>query len=194
MLFQSDFGLTYDSSVVATAGNTSTTAITIANSGSTAPCAVRAKATNSLAIGSGGQFSIYTDGGTTPIMTAVTPTAATPIALTGFSGVTLSWSAGTVVNNDTWDAAAAAWTDQAASPHNASSSGGTRPIITPGTGGKLGTKGNGTNTRFTTSLGALAAPATTNQYMYVLARMLSTPAGNASICSIPGGTSFGIYC
>lgn len=193
-LFQSDIGLAYDATAVATSGNTSTTAITISTIPTTAPCALLVKATNSATIPAA-TFSIYADGGTTPFMTGVTPTAGTPIALTGVgTGVSLTWSAGTGVTNDTWKAAAAQWNDQAASPHHGTASGTARPIITPGTGGKLGLLGNGTTTTLATTLALPAAPATTNQYVYLLARMTATPGGNASLCGVPGGSFVGIYC
>lgn len=195
-LFQADRGLNYDTTLAATTGNTSTTAVTIANSSSVATCAVLVRATNSATIPAA-TFNVYTDGtGTTPIMTGVTPTAGVPVALTGFPGVTLTWSAGTGVNNDTWNAAAATWTDQATSPHNATAAGTARPIITPGTGGKIGLKGDGslTNMASTLNLSGGGAPSATNLYVYVLARMLSTPGGNACLYGVPGGTRIGIYC
>lgn len=193
-LFQSDVGLAYDAAAVATAGNTSTTTIAIANSGSTAPCALLIKSTNTLAIGSGATFSIYADGGTTPFMTGVTPTAGVGVALTGVgAGATLTWTAGTSVTNDTWKSATNLWNDQASSPHNGTSSGANRPLIVPGTGGKLALSGNGTNTNLATTFNFPAAPATTNQYIYLLARLTATPGGNAALCAVPGGGTFAIY-
>ena len=194
LAFQSDKGLVYNGTLAPTSGNTSTTAVTLTNSGSTAPAALRVKATNSSTVGSGATFNIYTDGGTTPIMTGVTPTAATPITLTGLPSVALLWSAGAGVTNDTWDATAITWTDQASVPHNASQATLTsQPIITPGTGGKLGLKGNATTTTLQTLL-TLPAPGTTPSYIFVLARMLSTPSANAAIVASGGGTAIGIYC
>jgi hypothetical protein len=111
---QTDLGLTYGGTPLATAGNTSTTVLTLSGTLTTVPVPIWAKATNTLAIGAGATFSVYYDGlGVTPAMTGVTPTAGVGVALTGAAtGLTLTWAAGTSVNNDSWKATCSALADQ----------------------------------------------------------------------------------
>jgi hypothetical protein len=197
LAMQSDIGVTYDTAVTLNAGGTSTSVVTLGGTLTNAQVPVLVKATNSATVGSGATFDISYDGGSTFAMTGVTPTAATPVALTGTgigAGRTLTWAAGTGVTNDTWEAYAAGWADGATSPHNATATtAAKRPKITVGTGGKPGLLGNGTSTAFTTTL-ILPQPSVTPTHIYVVGRAPTNPASNRCIAGAAGGASifFGI--
>lgn len=117
---QADLGLTYGATPFATAGNTSTTVLTLSGALATTPVPILFKATNTLAIGAGATFNVYYDGlGVTPAMTAVTPSIGVPVALTGAAtGLSSTWAAGASVTNDTWSATCAALADQTANGNN----------------------------------------------------------------------------
>ncbi len=72
---QTDVGLTYDTAVTATAGNTSTSVITLGGTLTSAMVPILVKATNSATVGSGATFDVSYDGGSTFAMTGVTPAA-----------------------------------------------------------------------------------------------------------------------
>lgn len=138
---QTDLGLTYGGTPLATAGNTSTTVLAITGSLATVPVPIWAKATNTLAIGAGAQFNIYYDGlGFTPAMAGVTPTAGVPVALTGAgTGLSIAWAAGSSVNNNSWKATCSALADQTANGwHYSQAAASKQPVITVGLNGKVG--------------------------------------------------------
>lgn len=138
-ILQSDVGVIYSTTMQPVAGNTATTVVSLTDARSSALTAipVQIKATNALAIGSGGQFSVSFDFGSTYPITGITPTAGTPVALSGLgAGISLTWAAGTVVLNNVWNAAAATWNDRTTNAKNATQATLSRqPIIIPGPNG-----------------------------------------------------------
>lgn len=180
---QADRGLTYGTTPRATAGNTSTTVITQGGTAPTVPVPVTYKATNSLAIGSGGAFSISFDGGSTFAMTGVVPTAGTPVNLTGAGvNITATWSAGTVVNNDTWKATGASFVDQSGNSVTwAQATAANQPIITIGANGHVGLLFDGIasflhNAAFTQTAGTM---------LWIIAKQI----GTGSFLTIVGSES-----
>lgn len=160
---QTDLGMTYGGTPLPTAGNTSTTALTLTGSLATVPVPIWVKATNTLAIGSGAQFNIYYDGtGTTPTMTGMTPSAGTPLPLTGAgTGLSLTWSAGNSVTNDTWKAVSSALADQSgAALHYSQASPSLQPLLTTGLNGFPGLLFDGINDYFSSSLNLPASSVT----------------------------------
>lgn len=138
LVLQADKGLTFGGTLKLT--GTSTSVVTLSGSTPATPVPIMAKCTTAANIGSGAQFSIYYDGGTTPAMTSVTPAVATPVALTGAaSGQSISWAAGSAILNDTWKATASALADQSGNGKNAIQATATKqPIVTPGYNGRVG--------------------------------------------------------
>lgn len=197
--FQTDQGFTYGGTLRAVAGNTSTTVVTLtgAPTGGTIP--IRAKATNTLAVGAGAQFSIYSDGGTTPFMTGVTPTAATPVALTGVgAGASLTWSAGTGVTNDAWDATCAGLADlNGITAANLVQANVTKQgIVTVGVNGRRGILLDGVDDFYSYQLASIVAPATQpvffwlafKQATYAGKGVLADPSGAACLVFGTGST------
>lgn len=159
-MLQSDLGLTYGGTLLANAGNTSTTVLTLTGSLATTPVPLWAVATNTLAIGAGAAFNIYVDGlGVTPLMSGVVPAAGAPIPLNGAaSGLSLTWSVGTSVITDGWKATCAGLADQTANGKDAIQVGVTRqPVITRGLNGKPGLQFDGVNDVLTSTVGTLLA-------------------------------------
>lgn len=183
---QTDLGITYGGTLLATAGNTSTTILTLTGSLSTVPVPILVKSTNTLAIGAGAQFSISFDGGSTFAMTGVTPAVATPVPLTGAgAGLSMTWAAGTSVTNDTWNATDSAWADQSGTGNHFSQPGVTQqPIITVGVNGKPGLLFDGVNDTLDCSTLSFVAPATTPIFRALVARALSWTASDILIGSL----------
>lgn len=136
---QTDLGLTYAGTLLANAGNTSTTVQTFTGALIGVPVSIWTKAINTLAIGAGAQFNIYYDGlGVTPsAQSPVTPAIGTPIALTGAgTGLSVAWAAGTSINNDGWKAASSALNDQTANAlHYTQGAAGFQPLVALGLNG-----------------------------------------------------------
>ncbi len=165
---QSDLGLTYGGTPLPTAGNTSTTALTLTGSLAGVPVPIWWKATNTLAIGAGAMFTIYYDGaGVTPAMTGVTPTAGVPVPLTGAAtGLSIAWSAGTSVNNDTWKATCAALADQGPGAKHYAQAGPTlQPVVALALNGFPGLLFDGVDDVLSCTTLTLPAPATTPTYV-----------------------------
>lgn len=183
---QTDLGLTYGGTPLPTAGNISTTALTLTGALATVGVPIWAKSTNTLAIGAGAAFNIYYDGtGTTPAMVGVVPVAATPVPLTGAgNGLSLTWSAGTSVTNDTWKATCAALADQSAAAKHYSQAGATlQPLIATGLNGKPSLSFDGVNDVINSTL-TLPAPGTTPTYLAGVWR-LNNFAGSAVLIGDP---------
>lgn len=176
---QTDLGLTYGGTPLAAAANTSTTVLTLTGSLATVPVPILAKSTITLAVGSGAQFSIYYDGGTTPAMVGVTPTAGVPIALTGAgTGLLIAWAAGSSVTNDTWQATCAGLADQSGNAKDYSQAGATQqPVLTVGLLGKPGLLFDGANDVLNSAL-ALVAPGTTPHYFWAVFRQITWTASD----------------
>ncbi len=115
-IVQSNIGILYGSTPLASAGNTSTTIVALSGVITGTPVPVWIKATNSNIVGLsiGPTFDIYYDGAFVLAgMSGVTPISGVPIPLTGAgAGLSLTWTAGTSVASDTWKATAASWIDQ----------------------------------------------------------------------------------
>ena len=175
---QTDLGLTYGGTPLATAGNTSTTVLTLSGTLTTVPVPIWAKATNTLAIGAGATFSVYYDGlGVTPAMTGVTPTAGVGVALTGAgTGLTLTWAAGTSVNNDSWKATCSALADQSGNVVNATQGvASAQPLVATGLNGVASLLFDGANQFLAYTL-ALPAPGTTPTFFWAVWRYMSVQA------------------
>ncbi len=191
---QTDRGLTYGATPLATAGNTSTTVLTLSGTITGPYIPVLAKATNTLAIGAGATFNIYYDGvGTLPAMSGVTPTAGTPVALTGAgAGLFIAWAAGTSVTNDTWNATAAGLADQTLNGKNATQATATKqPILTIGVNGKPELLHDGVDDELDSSVGSLIGGAVPYQIIIVARRLVNTP----SRAYVGGASNTGVvYC
>jgi len=173
-IIQTDLGSAYSATCAPTTGNTSTTAVSLSGTASGVLVPVMAKATSSASIGAGATFSIYYDGGTTPAMTGVTPTAGVPVALTGAgSGISLSWSAGTSVTNDSWKAAWATLADQSGNGKTYTQATATKQlIVSPGLNGRVGAQSDGV--RFAVSTVGWGAPSAGSPiYTTMIFRQLS---------------------
>jgi hypothetical protein len=168
-VFQSDRGLTYGATPLATAGNTSTTVLTLSGAITGPYVPVLVKATNSATIPAA-TFSISFDNGSTFSMTGVTPTAGVGIPLTGAgAGLTLTWAAGTGVTNDTWNATSSAAADQTANGNNYSqATAAKQPTLGALLNGKPGLQFLQARATFMSSALNLAAPATTNVSLYTV--------------------------
>lgn len=157
---QTDLGLTYGGTPVATAGNTSTTVLTLTGTLGTVAVPIWAVSTNTLAIGAGAAFNIYYDGlGVTPAMTGVTPTAGVGVALTGAgTGLTMTWAAGTSVNANSWKACCSALADQSGNAKDqVSASLNLQPLIALGLNGMPALSFDGSNDRLSSAL-AISVP------------------------------------
>lgn len=168
---QTDLGLTYGGTPLATAGNTSTTVLTLTGTLPTVPVPILIKSTNSLDIDAGAQFSISYDQGSTFAMTGVTPSAGVPVALTGSAtGLSIAWAAGTSVTNDTWNATSSGWADQSGNGNNyAQANAAKQPLIILGLGGKPALSWDGVDDSFVSSL-SLPAPGTTPHSVFAVFR------------------------
>lgn len=172
---QTDLGLTYGGTMLATTGNTSATVLTLSGALATAPVPILVKATNSAAVGSGATFSIYYDGGTVAAMTLVTPTGGVPVPLTGAAtGLSLTWTTAASVTNDTWNATCAGLADQSGNGwHYSRALASAQPLITVGLNGHAGIAG-GTAGQARNMLSVLALPRTTTPVMcFVVVRALA---------------------
>lgn len=197
--FQTDQGFSYGGTLRAAAGNTSTTIVTMTGAPTARVIPIRAKSTNTLAIGAGAQFSIFADGGTTPFMTGVTPTAATPVALTGVgASASLTWAAGTSVTNDAWDATMAGLADlNGITTANLAQANVTKQgIVTVGVNGRPGVLIDGVDDFYSYQLASIVAPATQPLFMwlafkqvtYLAGQVFGDPGGNACLVLGNGGT------
>lgn len=170
---QTNLGLTYGGSLRPAASNTATATVALGGTltGQVA-VPIQVKATNSLAIGSGGTVNVYYDGGTTPIQSGLAPSAGVPIPLSGAaSGLYITLSAGTLVNNNTWDATCAALADQTVGAvHWSEATALLQPIIGVGVNGIPSLK-FGIGAEKLTSLLNMPAPGTTPWAMAAVLRM-----------------------
>ena len=192
---QSDLGLTYGGTPLATAGNTSTTVLTLSGTLGTVPVPIWAKATNTLSIGSGAQFSIYYDGtGTTAAMTGVTPTAGVGVALTGAgTGLTLTWGAGASVTNDSWKATCSALADQSGNAvHASQATPSAQPLVATGLNGVASLLFDGANQFLSYTL-ALPAPGTTPTFFWAVWRYMSVQATTRCFTGDTPGTGMLFY-
>jgi hypothetical protein len=186
---QTDLGLTYGGTPLANAGNTSTTVLTLSGTISGAYVPVLVKATNTNAIGSGAQFSISYDSGSTFAMTGVTPTAATPIALTGAgAGLLMAWSAGSGVANDRWQATCAGLADNSGNGKNYSqATASLQPVITIGLNGKPGLLFDGVDDYLASAL-AVSLP-----YKIWAVFRITASSGSQAIYFGPSAVSAGFF-
>jgi hypothetical protein len=172
---QTDLGLTYGGTPLATAGNTSTTVLTLSGALTTVPVPILAKSTNTASLPTA-TFNLYADGGTTPFMTGVTPTAGVGVPLTGpATGLTMTWAAGTGVTNDTWNATCATLADQVGAANLTQGTPAAQPIIATGLNGHASITTNGT-TQFMLYTLDLPAPLATNIFVWWVGRLLASPA------------------
>lgn len=173
--------LLYGSTPVATTGNTSTTIVSLSGVLSTVAVPIWVKSTNSASIGAGATFNVYYDGaGTTPAMTGITPTAGTPVALTGAgASMSITFTAGTSVNGNSWKATCAGLVDQSGNMLDYTQLDITaQPIVTAGVNGKPGILGDGVNDVLASAC-SLPAPGTTPWCGFLVARRPTTAAANA---------------
>jgi len=180
---QADRGLSYGSTPLPTAGNTSVTAMTIGGTSPNPPVPVLVKAENTATVGSGATFSIYYDGtGVTPAMTGVALTA-TPTALTGAgTNLTLAASVAASVANDTWKATAASNSDQSGNSLPYSQSDVTaQPIITAGANGHVALLFDGVNDFYGSSLNSVAG-----MQMWLVVKQVAFSANTRLVCSGTG--------
>lgn len=181
-VLQFEFGLLYGSVPKATAGNTSTTIPSLSGVIAGVPVPIWIVATNSASIGSGATFAIYYDGGVTPAMAGVTPTAGVPVALTGAGlGMSVTFTMGTSVNTNSWRATCAGITDQ--SDNNKDSVQATiakQPVVTVGVNGKPGLLFDGADDTLLSAL-ALPVPGTTPWCGGIVMRRPTTTAGNTRL-------------
>lgn len=187
-VLQTDRGLTYGGTMRASAANTSTTVVSLTGLLPTSPVPIWVKATNTLAVGSGAQFGVYFDGlGVTPA-TTVTPTAGSPIALGGAgAGLSLTWSAGNSVSNDSWKATCAALADQTVNAkHVTQATAAAQPIVTSGLNGKVGLLFDGVDDYLSGTVGTLLAGV---YIVLVVGRITASFPGNNSL--VGGGGFFG---
>lgn len=195
-IWQSNLGLTYGGTPLANAGNTSTTVLSLTGSLATAPIPIWWKATNTAAIGAGATFDIFYDGaGVTPAMSGVTPTAGTPVALTGAAtGLSTTWAAGNSVSGDIWKATCSALADQSGNGKTLSQGvAAQQPIVVSGLNGKVFVQFDSTNDFLLSTL-LLAQPATTNVSIYTVLASATNGAqpiylGVASTVTITGPTT-----
>jgi hypothetical protein len=189
-VLQSDRGLTYGGTLLANAANTSTTVVTLTGSLATAPVPIRVKSSISASVGAGAAFDVSFDGGATYPVTLIVPSVATPVALpTPALGLSLTWSAGTGVINDTWDATHAANADQSGNAKNFSQPVAIKqPIVGVGINGKASLLTLAARNLVAESTLALAAPGTQNRTQYFVFRCT---ANEASQQDFFGGSASG---
>lgn len=188
---QTDLGLTYGGTLLA--GGGATDSVTLTGSLATTPVPI-------LALGTGvGTCNIYYDGGTTAAMTGVTPTAGVPVALTGAAlGLSLTWTAATIANANTWTATCAGLADQSGNTkHYSQATASKQPILTVGLNGKPGLLFDGVSNSLVSLLN-LPVPGTTPYSIFAVFRQptwatntpLFGPTGQSITSSIfkAGGT------
>lgn len=173
-VWQSDRGLSYGGALLATAGNTSTTTLTLSGTilGQYVPIWVKATS-NSPGLGT---FDIYYDGAfATPAMSGVVPTVGVPVALTGAgAGLSITWALGSTVTNDTWKATYSALADQSGNGKTAiQATASQQPLVAMGLNGKVAIGFDAVNDLLTSTLN-LVAPSITNFSIYTI---LAAPAG-----------------
>lgn len=170
--WQANLGLTYGPTLLA--GGGATDAVARTGTLATAPVPILAKGTGA------GVCSIYYDGGTTPAMTGVTPSAGVPIALTGAAlGISLAWTSATIALNNTWTATCAGLADQTTNGKNATQGTSSKqPIVTPGSNGKTAVLLDGVDDLLTSSVGSLFV--STEQIVIVCRRVTTT--GTQALC------------
>ena len=193
---QTDLGLTYGGTPLATAGNTSTTVLTLSGTLATVPVPIWAKSTNSASIGAGATFNIYYDGlGVTPAMTGVAPTAGVGVALTGAgAGLTLTWAAGTSVNNDSWKATCSAWADQSSNLFHYTQAGVTaQPLVGLGLNGFPALLFDGVNDSLNNNAFTLPTPGTTPTSVLLVARVDSHVLNSAVVDDNNNGGNIAIF-
>lgn len=203
---QTDRGFLFGSTPLANTTNTSTTVLALTGVIANVAVPIWIKSTNSASVGAGATFSIYYDGaGTTPAMTGVTPTAGVPIALTGAgSGLSLTWTAGTSVNNDTWKATCAGLIDQSGNGKDYFQfTASKQPVVTTGLNGKAALLFDGVDDLLESTC-SLPAPGTTPYNGFFLvrrpttaagaARMVADGAGEVSAIILDGATQMHLYC
>ena len=156
---QSDRGLTYGGTMLATAGNTSTATMALSGTLASRPVPIWIVLDVSGIIA-----DIYYDGlGVTPAMSGVSVLGGIPIALTGAaSGLTITPSAGTLVANNSWKATCSALADQSGNGfHYTQATAAAQPVVTLGLNGKPGLQFVEGRSTFLNSSCALPAPGTT---------------------------------
>ncbi len=182
---QFDIGLLYGSVPLATAGNTSTTILSLTGTVSGVAGPVWFVATNTSVIGAGATFNVYCDGaGVTPTMTGVTPTVGVPVALTGAAlGLSVTFAAGTSVNADSWKATAATTTDISGNLKDYTMATANRqPVVTTGLNGCPGLSFDAVNDYMSSSCN-LPVPGTT---AWIGLHVLRRPTTNAGFTRIMG--------
>jgi hypothetical protein len=190
-IVQTDIGLTYGSTPYA-AGTGTPPVGTLSGTPSGAVVPLLFKCTTAGTIGSGAVFAAYADGtGSTPFMTGITPSAGTPVSLTGVgAGMSMAWAAGTAALNHTWTATCSGLADQSGNArHYTQTSPTLQPLITLGPNGVASianpTAANGI--RYLES--TWAAPGTTTPMMILAVfRALGWNAGSGRLI---GDASFG---
>ncbi len=191
-VLQTDRGLTYGGTMLPTAGNTSTTALTLTGSLATAPVPIWVRCMGGGAVdGVGAWFEIYYDGlGITPA-TFVFPFPGAPLALPGAgAGLSLMWSAGNAVLGDTWKVTCAALADQTANGNHAVQAGPTaQPIVALGLNGKVELIGDGVDDYLNTA--GFQPPA--GAMLYLVFRLITLTAFRY-LTDSPGANRRTIYC
>jgi len=170
---QTDLGLTYGGTMLASALNTGTTVVTLTGTLSGSPVPIWVGGNNNAAVGSGANFSVFYDGaGVTEAQNITPPSAGTPVALTGAgTGLFASWSAGNGAAGDVYKATCAALADQSgAAKHYSQATASKQPVFGIGLNGKVSLIHSGSSL---VSLLNLPAPATTAYYTAAVFRQLS---------------------
>lgn len=178
-VLQFDQGLLYGGTPKATAGNTATTIVSLSGVITGAAVPIWVTSTNSATVGSGATFSVSFDGGSTQAMTGVTPTAGTPVALTGAGlGMSIALTAGTGVSGNSWKATCAGLDDLAGNGNDASQfAAAKQPIVTVGVNGKPGLLFDGVDDTMSAPL-QLPVPGTTPWCGAMVMRRPTTQAAN----------------
>jgi len=190
-VLQSDRGLTYGGTPLAAAGNTSTTVLTLTGTLATAPVPIRVKATNTAAVGSA-TFDISLDGGASFSSIGTPPTAGVPAPLTGAAtGLSLTWSAGNSVINDTWNATAAASADQSGNAKDFTQANPAKQmVVTVGLNGKAALLWDGVDDVYNSALTMPANPV----FDWKVWRKVTEPSGISLHCGGIAGLSHVLNC
>lgn len=144
---QTDLGLTYGGTMLA-GGTSNTVVATLSGSLLGIPVPILVKCSQIGTIGVDALFDVYFDGGTTPAMVGILPSAGVPYPLTGAgAGLSVSLSAGSPTSLDnTWKATCSALADQSGNANNYAQAGATKqPVMSTGLGGRAGLLFDGSN-------------------------------------------------
>jgi len=173
-VIQSDLGLTYGGTLLAS--GTTPPVITLTGTLSTTPVPITVSCTVIGALGAwSGTYSFDNGATSTPFTSAAT------VPLTGKgTGLTLNIAAGSALSNNVWKATCAGLADQSGNAkHNAQATASAQPVITVGLNGKPGLLFDGVNDYMANSVGSLLS--FPHQVLIVGRRVSSLPASNVMV-------------